>query len=78
MPKSECLDVVLRELRENNIKPAVNSGGKHIAVSWYHNTESRRFTCDISASDHRAIVNARADIRRILRRDGVLANGKNQ
>jgi hypothetical protein len=57
-------------LRDRGFVPTVSNGGKHTRVRWFDH--GRRFTLYIPASpsDHRARLNSRAVLRRILRANG--------
>lgn len=72
MITNECIEAAVAELRACNIEPTIRHGGKHIAIEWSHNGESRTFTAPATPSDHRARLNTRSDIRRMLRNDGLI------
>jgi hypothetical protein len=57
-------------LRGHGFAPTVSNGGRHLRVRWFD--QARRFTLIIPAtpSDHRARLNSRAVLRRILRSNG--------
>ena len=57
-------------LRDHGFVPTVGSSGQHVRVRWFD--QGRRFTLFIPASpsDHRARLNSRAVLRRILRSNG--------
>jgi len=57
-------------LRDRGFVPTVSNGGRHLRVRWFDH--GRRFTLYIPASpsDHRARLNSRAVLRRILRANG--------
>ena len=70
-----CLSAVLEELRIAGIhQPVVAAGGKHLQVRW-SNTRGvvRMYPVPCTPSDRRSVNNCRADVRRILREDGMLA-----
>jgi hypothetical protein len=76
MRRNEVLAAVVEELREVGVVPAYSEGGKHLQVRWQSRTGQPRFlTVPITPSDHRSILNARADVRRMLKRDGYLIDG---
>jgi hypothetical protein len=54
-------------LRDHGFTPIVSNGGRHLRVCWFDG--GRRYTLFIpgSPSDHRARLNSRAMLRRILR-----------
>lgn len=69
--RNEVLDTVLRELEVYGLKGILTYGGKHIRVDWaYPNGRSRFTTCPRTPSDHRSSLNARAQVRRMLKEDG--------
>jgi len=57
-------------LQDRGFAPTVSNGGKHTRVRWFDH--GRRFTLYIPAtpSDHRARLNSKAVLKRILRRNG--------
>jgi hypothetical protein len=73
--KNPCLDAALRELADAGIRDVVRSyGGKHIQLRWPTNNNGVRvFTLPATPSDHRAHLNVRTEIRRVLRNDGMIA-----
>jgi Rha family phage regulatory protein len=71
---NECLDAAIAELRAVGIDPQVVHGGKHIQVVWSHNGKERRYITGNTPSDWRAPLNVKSDVRRMLRKDGVLAD----
>ena len=65
------LDVVLIELEKVGVKkPTIDRSGKHIEVLWWHRGRPRRIYVGKTASDHRAVLNNRALVRKYLREDG--------
>jgi len=73
--RNRCLAAVLEELAKAGIRhPEVTNGGKHLQIRWTTATGLRRtYTLPSSPSDWRAPENARHDVRRLLRADGMLA-----
>jgi hypothetical protein len=70
--KNECLECVLNELVKGGIDFEVRrTGSGHLKVQWLV-IEHRKRTLIVpsTASDWRAMLNARAHVRRILREDG--------
>lgn len=62
-------DMATEPLREAGIDYRIEHGGKHVVVCW----GERRYTMAATPSDsYRGCINARADIRRMLREDGVI------
>lgn len=71
--KNEYLAAAIDELRAVGIyEHKVMGGGKHIKLMWHHKEHVRLFTLPCTPSDVRGIKNSRADLRRILRADGLL------
>lgn len=69
-------EAALRELRAVGIKPKVEpTGSGHIAISWQIGQRPARvLTVAKTGSDWRGRLNARAQVRRWLREDGVYAH----
>ena len=67
---NETTDMVQAELKEYGINSWLEDRGKHIAVAWTFNGKPRTLICARTPSDYRAILNQRADCRRMLRADG--------
>lgn len=76
MRKNSQLEVVLAELAAAGITPRISNGGKHIRVRWEGPSGGSRL-CTISGtcSDRRGLINARAVVRRLLRRDATPIGG---
>jgi hypothetical protein len=57
-------------LRDRGFVPTVSNGGRHLRICWFDS--GRRYTLYIPStpSDHRARLNSRATLRRILRSNG--------
>ena len=72
--KNECLEIALRELKAVGVRNIEQvRGGKHLQLRWRVNDQEARFyTLPCTPSDIRSPHNVRADIRRLLREDGVL------
>ena len=72
--KNECLEIALRELKAVGVRDIEQvRGGKHLQLRWRVNGQDARFfTLPCTPSDIRSPHNVRADIRRLLREDGVL------
>lgn len=66
------LDMAVSELGRFGITPNVEHGGKHLRLRWDHNGQPRSTTVAVSASDFRAPLNVRKQVRAILRQDGFL------
>jgi hypothetical protein len=71
--KNPCLEAALGELAKAGIRDVVRSfGGKHQQIRFRTNGSERMYTLPTSPSDFRSKANVRADIRRILKADGML------
>ena len=71
---SPCVEAAVQELEANGITPEVFNAGKHIAIRWRVNGRQRTFHTAGTPSDYRAPLNAAADVRRLLREDGIGAS----
>ena len=71
-----CINAVISELEAVGLKPVLMHGGKHQTVCWQHNNTGRKFVVPTSPSDWRAPMNARSDIRKILKADGLIVEEK--
>jgi hypothetical protein len=73
--RTPCLEAALRELDAAGIRDVEQvRGGKHMQIRWQVNGHRLRvYTLPLTPSDWRSPHNTRADIRRLLREDGVLA-----
>jgi hypothetical protein len=67
-----CLTAVTDELDRAGVRYAINMNG-HVHVTWQHRGADRRIVVSATPSSDRARWNARGDVRRILRRDGLIA-----
>ena len=74
--KNPCLAVALRELEAAGVRGVEQAhGGKHLQLRWRVNGHDMRiYSMPCTPSDFRSPRNVRADIRRLLREDGVLCN----
>ena len=73
--KNPCLEAALRELSNADIRDIERSyGGKHLQLRWRANGHGLRlYSLALTPSDWRGPRNVVADIRRVLREDGMLA-----
>jgi len=71
---NECIDAALAALEEAGVRDVVVvPGGKHPQLQWRVNgRELRAYSLPGTSSDRRAPRNVRADVRRILRQDGLI------
>ena len=79
MAKENLLEHALETLDSVGIsgkQRVVWHGTKHDRISWYYNGQKRSFTVPISPSDHRSSLNNKAQLRRLLRQDGLLVRKK--
>jgi hypothetical protein len=73
MSMNPILNNAIFQLAEVGIKqPKVWKGGKHYRISWEHQGEYRTLTVPLSPGDHRSARNNSAQLKRILRSDGLL------
>jgi hypothetical protein len=75
MRNNSCLQAALDELGAARIRDIARAhGGKHLQLRWQVNGHGmqRMYALPNTPSDHRAAANTRADIRRMLREDGLL------
>jgi hypothetical protein len=72
--KNPCLAAALGALEECGIRDVEQAhGGKHLQLRWRVNGHDMRiYSMPCTPSDVRSPRNVRADIRRLLREDGVL------
>jgi hypothetical protein len=72
-----CLEAALRELDAAGIRDVTRScGSKHLQLRWSANGHGlRMYSMALTPSDWRGPHNVAADIRRMLREDGLLAVG---
>jgi hypothetical protein len=72
--KNPCLAAALDELSKAGIRDVVQSnGGNHLQLRWSVNGVTRMFTVPCTPSDWRSPRNTRAQMRRALAEDGMLA-----
>jgi hypothetical protein len=69
--RNEVVDTILKELEQHGLKPVLLNGGKHHKIRWVGPQGERTFVTSVSPSDVRTKLNARAQVRRMLRDDGV-------
>ena len=71
--RNPCLEAALRELEAAGVRGVEHAnGGKHPQLRWRVNGGALRiYTMPATASDWRAPRNVRAEVRRLLREDGV-------
>ena len=76
--RNPCLDAALRELAAVGIRDVEQvRGGKHWQLRWQVDGHGLRIcTLPATPSEWRSTHNTRADIRRMLREDGVLVTPK--
>jgi hypothetical protein len=70
--RNETLDAIIAELQTARIPFEIKPGGKHGVVEWFALGRRRKTTFSYNAGGSwNAPHNARADVRRRLRADGV-------
>jgi len=74
MISNDCIEAICEEVRAVGLAPTVQPSGKHAAVTWNCNGVERVYYTALTPSDRRAPLNARGDVRRILREDGILSS----
>lgn len=71
--RNPCLEIALRELAAVGIRDVEQArGGKHWQVRWSNGHGLRIYSLPGTPGDWRSPHNVRADIRRMLREDGLL------
>ena len=71
-PRNECVDRVLEELERYGLQGTVSERGKHLEIAWqYRDGQQRQTFVPKTASDWRSSLNARGDVRKTLRADGI-------
>lgn len=73
---NENLEAVSAELEAAGVKFTVRNGGKHIHLEWQHEGAARMFVVPATPSDRRGWLNARTDVRKILREDGLIGSAE--
>jgi hypothetical protein len=72
---NECLDAAIATLREAGVyNYQISRGTKHLQLRWEVNGMPRFHVLPGSPSDRRPPNNVRADIRRMLKADGLLVD----
>lgn len=66
---NECAVAAIEELRLAGYRPVWEPRGKHAAIVWQHEGQGRSYIVPLTPSDHRAGLNCRADVRRMIRDD---------
>ena len=67
MAKLVIIDIVVAEIRVAGFQPTVRRGGKHYKASFTCKGKPYTYVVPCTASDHRAVLNCRAGIRRMIR-----------
>lgn len=71
MARHEIIDLLMEEIERYGLKGEVNDRSKHLEFSW-EGPHGRRFIIVAKTpGDHRASLNSRADLRRMLKADGL-------
>ena len=75
--KNPCLEAALDELDKAGIRDVVRAhGSKHLQLRFKSNGYERMCVIPVSPSDVRSAINTRAQVRKILREDGVLVTAE--
>lgn len=66
-------DIIANELLAHGIKYRTEKAGSgHTNIYWEIGGKERRYTTSTTPSDHRSRLNCRAEVRRMLRADGIV------
>lgn len=72
--RNPVIEAIVTTLEQVNIKPTIDGSGRsHPRVLWTANGRPRFYVVGRTPSCHHAPKNARSDVRRMLREDGVAA-----
>lgn len=71
--RNPSLDAVTRVLNDAGVAYTVETGGRHLKVTWRHEDQARLCVVSISPSTQQGPRQARATVRRLLRLDGITA-----
>jgi hypothetical protein len=69
--QNECLDAALRELADVGVRPTVHNDRRHVLLEWDVDGKKRQYFLPKTPSDRRAWLNCRADVRRMIKEDGL-------
>jgi hypothetical protein len=70
-----CLDAAIAALREAGVYDyRLAKGGKHLQIHWEANGASRFYVLPGTPGDWRSPHNVKAEMRRMLRQDGLLVD----
>ena len=73
--RNNCLDAALSELHAAGIRDVSHArGAKHWQIRWGAYGTTRVYSLPGTPSDYRSVANVRADVRRMLREDGMLVD----
>jgi hypothetical protein len=73
MSSKECLDAAIATLRAAGVYDyQLAPGGKHLQVRWEVNGQPRFYAVAGTPGDVSSVHNTRAEVRRMLRADGLL------
>lgn len=71
--RNPCVDAAVSALREGGVYDfQIVPGGKHLQLRWSHGGGTRFCAISATPSDRRAPQNTRADVRKILKQDGLI------
>jgi hypothetical protein len=70
---NECLNAAIAALKEAGVYDyQLVRGGKHLQIHWKYGLEPRFYVLPVTPGDWRSVHNVRAEVRRMLRADGLL------
>jgi hypothetical protein len=72
MRRNELVSQAIRILTEHGFTPVVEQG-RHIKVGWFDGERWQELIVPRTPSDHRALLNSRSHLRRIIRRSSTMA-----
>jgi hypothetical protein len=71
--RNACLDAALAALKEGGVSDyQISRGGRHLQLRWQANGATRFYSLPATPSDWRSAPNTRADVRRMLKNDGLI------
>jgi hypothetical protein len=77
MRRNPCLEAALHELENAGVRVQQSRGGKHLKLKWHDGHSARLYVLAVTPSDRSTQHIVRADIRRMLRADALIANQTN-
>jgi excinuclease UvrABC helicase subunit UvrB len=71
MRRNEVLSQAIRILTEHGFMPVIEQG-RHIKVRWFDGERQQQLIVPCTPSDHRALLNSRSVLKRIIRNSGMV------